>query len=283
MKLRYRGTCRICQTDIEAGIEAVYEKATKTVRCAAHEEAPGAINTARPDAQHPDASVDVGVPGASARREHERRQHAREDRVRSKHSKIGGLILALTDDPQSTTAWSTGAQGEERLGARLNELSTDSVLVLHDRRIPRTRANIDHLAVTPTGIWVIDAKKYQGRPSLKVEGGILRQRTERLLVGSRDCTKLVDGVLKQVALIEDALLPGGRPEGPGRPWGRVPVRGVLCVVEADWPLLARPFKTRDVLIAAPKKIYPELQAAGPLALTAIGEIHRHLAGAFPPA
>jgi hypothetical protein len=116
-----------------------------------------------------------------------------------------------------------------------------------------------------------------------VEGGILRQRTERLLVGSRDCTKLVDGVLKQVALIEDALLPGGRPEGPLRPWGHVPVRGVLCFVEADWPLLARSFETRDVLVAAPKKVYPQLQAEGPLAPTAIREIHHHLASAFPPA
>lgn len=46
-----------------------------------------------------------------------------------------------------------------------------------------------------------------------MEGGILRPRTEKLLVGSRDCTKVVDGVLKRVALVEETLLPGGRPEG----------------------------------------------------------------------
>jgi hypothetical protein len=161
--------------------------------------------------------VDVGTPGGSARREFERRQQNRHARVRAKHPKVGGLILAMGQEPQSTTAWSTGAVGEERLGARLNELRTDSLLVLHDRQIPRTRANIDHIVVTPTGIWVIDAKKYRGRPALKVGGGILRQRTEKLLVGSRDSTKLVDGVLKQVDVVHDVLLPGGRPEGPGRP------------------------------------------------------------------
>jgi hypothetical protein len=56
-------------------------------------------------------------------------------------------------------------------------------VLLHDRRIPGTRANIDHLAVTPTGVYVIDTKKYQGRPSFKAEPGILR-RVEKLLVGS---------------------------------------------------------------------------------------------------
>lgn len=73
--------------------------------------------------------------------------------------------------------------GEERLGHRLNELVTDQLRVLYDRRVPSSRANIDHLAVTPTGVYVIDAKKYRGRPHLKVEGGLLRPRVEKLLVG----------------------------------------------------------------------------------------------------
>ncbi len=100
----------------------------------------------------------------------------------------------MTDDPQSTTAWRIGALGEERLGNRLNEFRADSMRVLHDRRIPGTKGNIDHIAVTPTGIYVVDAKRYKGRPTLKIEGGILRPRTEKLVVGSRDCTKLVDDV-----------------------------------------------------------------------------------------
>lgn len=285
MKLRYAGTCRICHVEIPARTEAIYERATKTVRCHTHQEAPTASVSDPGDESGASEvlPVDVGTAGASARREFDRRRETRESRVRTKHRKLGGLVLALSEDPQSTTAWSTGALGEERLGARLNELSTDSILVLHDRRIPRTRANIDHIAVTPTGIWVIDAKKYRGRPALKVEGGILRQRTEKLLVGTRDCSKLVDGMLKQVGVVEDALLPGGRPEGSGRPWGRVPVHGVLCFVEADWPLIGGAFATRDVDVLWPKKLYPRLQANGPLTPTAIAQIHRHLAEALPPA
>ena len=106
--------------------------------------------------------------------------------------------------------------------------------VLHDRRIPRTRANIDHIVVCTSGVFVIDAKKYEGRPQLRVEGGILRSRVETLLVGRRNCTKLVDGVLKQVELVTAALQ--ADPDLP-----EVSMRGRLCFVEADWPLIGGSF------------------------------------------
>ena len=134
----------------------------------------------------------------------------------------------------------------------MDRLASETIRLLHDRRLPRSKANIDHLAVTPTGVYVIDAKKYRGRPHLKIDGGLFRPRVERLLVGSRDCTKLVDGVLKQVDVVRGLLEPG------------VPVHGVLCFVEADWPLLGGNFTTRDVHALWPKKLYPKLQAEGPL-------------------
>lgn len=49
------------------------------------------------------------------------------------------------------------------------------------------------------------AVRYKGRPELKIEGGILRPRVERLLVGRRDCTKLGDGLLKQITLVREAV------------------------------------------------------------------------------
>ncbi|MEO6414384.1 MAG: nuclease-related domain-containing protein [Pedococcus sp.] len=142
---------------------------------------------------------------------------------------------------------------------------------MHDRRIPRSKANIDHIAVTTSGVYVIDAKKYRGRPHLKIEGGSLRPRVERLLVGSRDCTKLVDGVLKQVDVIRTALSDD------------VPVRGVLCFVEAEWPLIGGSFTTRDVQALWPKKLYPQLHLEGALSAEAIDHIHRRLAKALPGA
>ena len=188
-----------------------------------------------------------------------------------RHPTIGGLIHALSEDPQSTRAWDVGAVGEERLGQRLNELATDRLRVLHDRRISGSRANIDHIAVTPNGVYVIDAKKYSGRPHLKIEGGLLRPRVEKLLVGTRNSTHLVDGVLKQVAIVREHIDDS------------VPVYGVLCFVEADWPLIGGSFTTRGVEALWPKKLYTKLRTDGPIDDTSIATLHRSVAWAFKPA
>jgi hypothetical protein len=271
MRLRYTGTCRVCGSELPEKTDAVYERASKTVRCIDHEASGPVVIAPVEDLDLPVPDVDPGMAGASARREFERRKAAREERIRTKHPKLGGLILAVSDEPQSTTAWNTGALGEERLGRGLDRLGSDSVRLLHDRRIPRSKANIDHLAVTATGVYVIDAKKYRGRPHLRIDGGLFRPRVERLLIGSRDCTKLVDGVLKQVDVVRGLLDP------------EVPVHGVLCFVEADWPLLGGNFTTRGVHALWPKKLYPQLQAQGVLTVDTIAETHRVLAQALPPA
>jgi hypothetical protein len=254
----------MCGVALPAKSEAVYERSSKTVRCARHIESPAG----EPDAEDP---IESGTPGASARREFERRKARREQRIRDEHPRLGGLIHALSEEPQSTKAWDKGALGEERVGKRLNELASDRLRVLHDRRIPGTRANVDHLAVTATGVYVIDPKKYAGRPRLRVEGGLLRPRFEKLFVGTRDCTKLVDGVLKQIDIVKAAI------------GEAVPVHGVLCFVESDWPLLGGSFTSRGVEVLWPKKLYPKLKADGPVGIETVSEVYRALASALPPA
>jgi hypothetical protein len=129
-------------------------------------------------------------------------------------------------------------------------LRSDDIAILHDRRIPGSRANIDHIAITRAGVWVIDAKRYQGkRPDLRVEGGILRPRVEKLIVGGRDRTKLVDGTLWQTQLVRDAV-------------GGASVTGVLCFVDADWPLIGGSFTTRGVHVVWPKRLTKLLSAPG---------------------
>lgn len=262
MRLRYAGACRECGVELPAKTEAIYERSTKTVRCVSHGEP-------SEDAEVQAQLVDSGTPGGSARREYERRKAAREARIRTKHPKIGGLLLALSEDPQSTKAWDTGAIGEERLGNRLNAMSSEALLVLHDRRLPGSRANIDHLVVAPSGVYVIDAKKYKGRPRLRVEGGLIRPRVEKLLVGSRDCTKVVDGVLKQVGVVRTVV------------GDEVPVHGVLCFVDADWPLFGGSFTTREIEVLWAKRLFSRLESTGPLTLETSARVHRLLAHALP--
>lgn len=279
MRLRYAGACEVCGADLEAGARAGYLRATKKVRCLGcleHQESdtPSA-GPERPTPSTPQEPTDSGRAGSSARREYERRAAKRETRIREAHPRLGGLILALSDEPQSTTAWERGAHGEELLGARLDGLTTRGVRLLHDRRIPRTRANIDHMAVGPTGVHVIDAKRYKGRPSLRVEGGLLRPRVEKLLVGSRDCTRLVESMHKQMSLVRAALDAAALPD--------VPVQGALCFVEADWPLIGGSFTITDVAVLWPKKLTERLVAPGPMTDDDVVAVYRALAAAFPTA
>jgi hypothetical protein len=217
----------------------------------------------------------AGVAGSSARREHDRRSNKRETRIREAHPVLGGLILAVSDDPQSTKAWAVGAQGEERLGRRLDSLVGERIRVLHDRRIPRSRANIDHVVVASSGVFVIDAKKYTGRPSLRVEGGLFRPRVETLIVGSRDCTRLVEGVHKQVDLVSSALISVGM--------GQILVRGMLCFVDADWPILGGDFRIDGLDVLWPKKAAEQILKPGSMDESTVSEVFHALATAFPPA
>jgi hypothetical protein len=185
---------------------------------------------------------DSGAAGASAGREYERRKAKDEERLHEKWGRFGGIAVALSDEKQSTKAWATGAVGEERSGARLDSLASDDLAVLHDRRIPGTKANIDHIVINRNGIWVIDAKRYKGRAELKIEGGFLRPRVEKVLVGRRDCIKLVDGVIKQVDLVR------------GLVGDDVPATGSLCFVKADWPMIGGAFTTRGVHVVWPKRL-----------------------------
>ena len=88
MRLRYSGTCRVCSVELPATSEAIYERSSKTVRCMTHDSSL--------DEPHPDVrAVEAGDPGASARREFERRKAKHEARTRIRHPTLGGLILAL--------------------------------------------------------------------------------------------------------------------------------------------------------------------------------------------
>jgi hypothetical protein len=172
MRLRYAGACRLCGASLPAGTEAIYESETKTVRCLKC--ATETTETMSPDLEPPgeeSLSTESGVAGSPARREYARRKAQDEEKLREKWGRFGGLAVALSDERSHTKSWDRGAVGEERLGARLNALAADGLAVLHDRRIPGSKANIDHIAITPGGIWVIDAKRYKGRPELAPDRG----------------------------------------------------------------------------------------------------------------
>jgi hypothetical protein len=222
-RLQSRATCELCGTDLPAGTLAQYDRATKKVRCLAC------------PVEH--LSIDAGVAGGSARREFERRKAKREAEAKGRFgARIGGVIVALTNEPQSTRAWATGARGEALLGAALAGVS--GIVVLHDRGIPGTKANIDHVVIATAGVFVVDAKRLTGQIRVRNRGNLFH-RDDRLYVGGHDRSRLADGVVGQAQVVQAILEATGAVSLPS-------VTPVLCFIDGDWPLFNPPTSFRGV-------------------------------------
>jgi hypothetical protein len=258
-RVKYDGLCSKCGIALNTGEVAVYDRATRTIHCVSCPTAPAP--------ELPD--VAAGVAGRSARQVHDRRAAKREAVVKERWGdRIGGVVLALTEEPQSTKAWAVGARGEEKLAKALDGFS-----VLHDRRVPGTKGNIDHIVIAPAGVFVVDAKNYAGRIEIRNHGWFLRP-DERLHVGRRDCSALADMMGWQVAAVEKALLAAGVESLP-------PITPVLCFVDGDWPLIAPPDVFRGVRLESARSLRKRL-AGEVLDEAAVGQLTRILAGALPP-
>jgi hypothetical protein len=59
-------------------------------------------------------------------------------------------------------SWQRGAAGEQRTARRLGRLPHDGYVVFHDLAVPNSPANVDHLVIGPTGVFVIDSKQWTG-------------------------------------------------------------------------------------------------------------------------
>ena len=114
---------------------------------------------------------DSGLTGGSAQKEYERRHQKREAILDQRFGRFAGLVKFLVDDPQSTMAWAKGSEGERILAEALTRRIGDRAVLLHDRKMTRSSANIDHLAIAASGVWIIDAKKYKGRLQRRDKGG----------------------------------------------------------------------------------------------------------------
>ena len=146
------------------------------------------------------------APGASAQREYARRQQARRQRVRARYGPVGSLVAALAGEPRNVDAWRQGAEGEAATARALEwRLHRSDVVLMHDRRVPgRGRANIDHIAIGPTGVTVIDTKSSRGRVQLATVGII--NRREQLLVNGRDRTSQLDSLQRQMERVAGVLV-----------------------------------------------------------------------------
>jgi hypothetical protein len=272
MALRFAGVCCSCQAALAKGDQAFWDVSARTVSCLSCSS--GARSVQAPPAPVAPVAGDMGTPGASASREHDRRHDKREARVRGAHPRLGGLLLAMSNDPTSTTVWRTGARGERLVGELLLSLADRGIASMHDRRIPGSKANIDHIAVGPSGVFVIDAKRYSGEVTHKTVGPLWRPGPSRLFVNGRDKTSLVEGMAQQMAALDRALV-GLDP--------RPDMGAMLYFVEAEFGWFAKPFVVGDVWVGWRRALADAVTKPGRLSPDQVGATALHLAQRLPPA
>lgn len=104
-----------------------------------------------------------------------------------------------------------------RLAAFLDSLVSDSIAVLHDRRIPGTSLTIDHIAITSAGLWVIDEKPLMG---------VLEE--------------MIAGVSAQVESVREVV-------------GDLPIKGTVCLL-ADLPAVGYSLIAQGIHVLWPTRL-----------------------------
>ena len=130
--------------------------------------------------------------------------------------------------------------------------------------MPGRSANIDHIAIAPSGVYIVDAKHYSGEPRADTLLGTGDSATRRLYVGHEDRTELVDSVRWQARVVEAIV------DDPA-----VPVHAVLCFVGASWEI-TNGFLVHGVGVTSPDRLAVLVGSPGPLAADRIAAVHRHL-------
>jgi Nuclease-related domain. len=216
--------------------------------------------------------IDSGTAGRSARQEQARCQVKREAELKDRWgNRLGGLINRFADEPQSIRAWGLGAHGEELLGAALAKVP--DLVVLNDRKVAGTKGNIDHIAIGPAGVFVIDAKYYEGLIEVVNKGGWF-SADWRLTVGGRNKSNLTENMGWQVKAVTKALMDAGVDPLP-------PVTSVLCFVDGNWPFFRPPKAFEGVLLESERSIVKVLGAPIVLGRPDIDRIAHVLADALP--
>lgn len=163
--------------------------------------------------------------------------------------------------------WRAGLDGELRVAAVLDQLRADGWQLLHDVHWPgRPKANLDHVAVGPGGVVVVDAKRWTETAS--VGGGVLRLGRWRK---TREC----ESAARMAADVASLL----------RPEHRTAVVSLLCLV--DQPLTATAVEAGVVVVgdahladhlrSLPRRLHDDDVSA----VTAL--LRQLLAGAVSPA
>jgi hypothetical protein len=120
------------------------------------------------------------------------------ERVSRLETELEQLEAELARARKAQQAWLAGADGEARVGEQLRQLELQGWMILHDVHWPgRPKANLDHIAVGPGGVLVIDAKNWSG--DVRMRNGELYQNG---YTRKRETASALDQCAAVAALLE---------------------------------------------------------------------------------
>jgi hypothetical protein len=238
--LRYGGTCVACGGIIERREKGWHDPVHSKVMCTSCRPPEGDLASPSPGHESDTPSNPVG--GSSALRVYER---------------------------QKDRNYRKGATGEYLMDQFLHRTLSDGEVILTDRRLPGTDANIDNVVVASSGVWIIDSKKWSGK--IEYKASTLTGIDMHLFVGGEDRTTEIEKIYRLVIPI--AQLVDDR---------SVPICPALVFVEGDWKLsitarhiLKKPYKHVGVWISPPRLLAKLIKEPGPLdhdAVTKVGRV-----------
>jgi hypothetical protein len=185
---------------------------------------------------------------------------------------LDGMAASTWPDRDVGRSFAVGAIGELTLAAAIDTLAAHGVPALHDRRGPEVESTIDHLVVTAAGVWVVHTELRRGTVTWRHARS---PSGHQLMVRGRNRQDLLVELDSQVREVGRALLEHDLAE--------VPVRGAVCFVGGNVPVLQRQLDLGGRLVTWPCAFGKRLALEGPMDGDARTYVLKVLDAAFPPA
>ena len=172
------------------------------------------------------------------------------------------------------------AQGEYLMGGYLAAELAPGSRVLTDRRVPGdSEANVDHVVVASSGVWIIDSKKWAGEILYRSPKFPSTDPRRYLVIAGVDRTSHIAKIYRLVIPVAQVI--GDR---------TVAVHPVMAFIEATWGLREGlhfkrgkgPYEHDGVLLAGGHGIIAKINEPGPLSPARVEELYAKLDAAMPP-
>ncbi len=180
----------------------------------------------------------------------------------------GSIAVSAWGRRPAIEAWGRGAEGERRTARALAPLEREGFVMLHDRRLPGARWNVDHIVIGPAGVFVIETKHLSGK--VAIAGDSLRLRGRSADAYLTEVWREAGAV--QAVLARELATPA------------MDVRPILCVpgAELGWSRFREPV-AQGVRVHGPRGMVRYLRNLPKrLTLGQVAELAAAVEGALPP-